>query len=177
MTGRSISLGRLAPAVVLMLVLGGCGGSAASQAPGGATQPPAPGVGGPTTAPAGPGIADACTLLTTAEVSAAGGSTFTVATPSSDANYLNCAYTSADASSKLSTFVARSAATSGYWATVKVNKGSAVSGVGDEAFWSTDSFMPGLYFLKGGVLAYISGSSDGPDDLIIGLGKLMAGRM
>lgn len=57
------------------------------------------------------------------------------------------------------------------------NAGEAVSGVGDEAFWSTDSFQPGLYFLKGGLVAYIPGSQTGPEDSIIQLGKLLASRM
>jgi hypothetical protein len=191
-TRRSIPLGRWASAaVVLLLVLGGCSSSSASQAPGGAnpTPPPTTGAGAPSDAgvpsagaptdagTAGSGSGNTCSLLTIAEVSAATGLHFDVANPSTDDNYYNCDYLSNDGSARATVFVARSAATSGYWATVKVNKGQPVSGVGDEAFWSTDSFLPGLYFLKGGVLAYISGSADGPQDSIIALGKLLAGRM
>lgn len=178
------SVGRETLAVVLLLILVGCGGgSPASQAPGGATptQPQATAAGVPTVAPtnaatAGSGNVDACKLLTVAEVAAAYGQTLDQAVPSADDLYAYCIYQGSGG--KVSVFVSKSVeAASSAFATVKVNKGEAVSGVGDEAFWSTDSFAPGLYFLKGGVLAYISGSSYGPEDPIIQLGKLFASRM
>lgn len=184
------SLARETLAVVLLLVLVGCGGgSPASQAPGAATptQPQAtaagvPTAGVPTAAPtnaatAGTGSVDACALLTPEEVSAAHGSVLDVAVPSADDLYAYCTY-QAGGGDKVDVFISKSVeAASSAFATVKVNKGEAVSGVGDEAFWSTDSFAPGLYFMKGSVLAYISGSSYGPEDPIIQLGKLLASRI
>jgi hypothetical protein len=179
------SLGRETLAVVLLLVLVGCGGSA-SQAPAAATpapaQPQATAAGVPTGTPtnaatAGSGSVDACAFLTPKEVSAAFGSPLDVGVPSSDELYAYCTYQSAGGG-KVDVYVSKSAeAASSAFATVTVNKGEAVSGVGDEAFWSTDSSMAGLFFLKGGVLAHISGSSDGPEDPIIQLGKLLASRM
>lgn len=179
------SLARETLAVVLLLILVGCGGgSPASQAPGAATptQPQATAAGVPTAAPtnaatAGTGSVDACALLTPEEVSAAHGSPLDVAVPSADDLYAYCTY-QAGGGDKVNVFISKSVeAASSAFATVKVNKGEAVSGVGDEAFWSTDSFAPGLYFMKGSVLAYISGSSYGPEDPIIQLGKLLASRM
>ena len=58
-----------------------------------------------------------------------------------------------------------------------INDGEAVSGVGDAAYWSTDSFAPGLYFLKNGRLGFISGSQTGPEAPIVALGVLLANRM
>jgi hypothetical protein len=60
--------------------------------------------------------------------------------------------------------------------TMKINDGEPVTGVGDEAWWSTDQFQPGLYFMKSGTLAFISGSQYGPQAPIIELGKLFATR-
>ena len=117
---------------------------------------------------------EACSLLTVAEVAAASGLALTTAKPDSDDLYSYCKYTG---EGTVNTFVTKSAAAASYFGTVKINKGVAVPGVGDEAFWSEDSFQPGLYFLKGGVLAYISGSVFGPEDPIVALGKLMASRM
>jgi hypothetical protein len=178
------SLPRETLAVVLLLILVGCGGtSPASQAPAAAPpiQPQATAAGAPTVAPtnvatAGSGNVDACKLLTVAEVAAAYGQTVDQAVPSADDLYAYCTYQGAGG--KVNVYVSKSVqAASSAFGTVKVNAGQAVSGVGDEAFWSTDSTMAGLYFLKGGVLAHISGSSSGPEDPIIQLGKLLASRM
>lgn len=173
---------------ILLLSLVACGGGAgATQAPQGggsakpqttagpaatpnaaATTPPTPTTGGGQTV-------DACKLATAAEVSAAYGFTVASTTPSSDDNYANCEYTSADGQ-KARTFITISAAGAQYMRTVKINEGEPVSGVGDDAWWST-GFAPGIYFMKGGVLLYASGPSDGPDPLVVSLAKMMAGRM
>jgi len=177
-------------ASAMVLVLAGCGGStpAATGQPTGTsgvptavvTQPAAvvatsPVTNGPT---AGSSNVEACSLLTVAEVAATSDYALDLATPDSDDLYSYCKYTAPRGGGEVSTFVTKSAATaSSYFATIKINTGQAVTGVGDDAFWSTDSFQPGLYFLKGGLLAYISGAQSGPEDSIINLGKLMASRM
>jgi hypothetical protein len=96
--------------------------------------------------------------------------------PSSDDLYAYCTYT-APGSPEVRIFITKSGDSASYFNTAKANAGQAVSGVGDEAYWSTDSFLPGLYFLKGGKMAYLSGPSSGPQDSIVQLGKLLASRM
>jgi len=172
-----------------LLSLVACGGGAgATQAPqgGGSAKPqttagPAatPIAAATTTTPATGGgqTVDACKLATAAEVSAAYGFKVASATPSGDDNDRRCDYASADGRSEATTFISISAVGAQYMDTVKINKGEPVSGVGDDAWWSTDSFMPGIYFMKGGVLVYASGSVFGPDELVVSLAKTMAGRM
>jgi hypothetical protein len=170
---------------VLLLILAACGGGAGPTAtPGGPTVPP----GQPTPVltlppvvlPTGqPGLVDACTLLTLDEVSTAyeatGGDPLEGAVPSSIESYAYCDY---GADREVRTWVNADPTTStNIFNTMKINDGEAVSGVGDEAYWSTDSFQPGLYFMKGGRLAYISGSQYGPEPEFIALGQLMASRM
>jgi hypothetical protein len=112
-----------------------------------------------------------------AEVAAASGFELTTATPSSADDYVYCKY-SGTGSDDVTTWVLNNpTSAASVFGTMKLNAGQAVAGVGDEAWWSTDSFQPGLYFLKGGLGAFVSGSQDGPDDKIIGLGKLLASRM
>src|SRR4051812_6264883 len=119
---------------------------------------------------------DACSLLTTAEVSAAHGDNLDVATPSSDPLYSYCKYTGSGGEVRI--FVAKDVDTSSsVFGTMKINAGEPVVGVGDEGFWSTDSFQPGLYFLKGGILGFISGDEPDPDPSVIALGKVLASRM
>jgi hypothetical protein len=178
---RGITTRRLrgAPAVVLMLILVGCSsGSGTPAAP--TTQPGATPAGVPTLAPTSAATAatadvDACKFLTPAEVSAAYGQTVKAGEPSADDLYAYCTYKSNN--DKVTLFVTRSSDAAAYFQTVKINKGQAVSGVGDEAYWGTDSFLPGLYFLKGGTMAYLSGPQTGPEDPIVQLGKLLASRM
>jgi hypothetical protein len=184
--GTRSSLKRGTSAVVLMLTLVACGGAA--QAPASATpsQPPASAAGVPTVAPSAAAsaaatgravLADACGYLIPDEVAAAVGMGNPLPVPSADDLYTYCTY-SAPGAPELKIFVTKSAETaSTAFNTAKANDGEAVSGVGDEAYWSTDSFLPGLYFLKDGVLAYISGPASGPDDRIIELGKLLAERI
>ncbi|MDQ6794951.1 MAG: hypothetical protein M3067_09080, partial [Chloroflexota bacterium] len=124
---------------------------------------------------------DACKLLTPAEVSAAYGYAVQAGLPSADDLYAYCNYPSADGREKAMIFVTRSSAAAAYFQTVKVNEGHAVSGVGDEAYWGTGNFLPGLYFLKGGTMAYVSSvssKSEGPSEAsLTQLGKLLASRM
>ena len=179
-----------AAAAALALVLLGCGGGAGAPATVTSTQGGATPAGVPTSAAtnaatsaasAATADVDACKLLTPAEVSAAYGYAVQAGVPSADDLYAYCNYPSADGREKAMVFVTRSSAAAGYFQTVKVNEGHAVSGVGDEAFWSTGSFLPGLYFLKGGTMAYISSvssSSEGPSEAsLTPLGKLLASRM
>lgn len=178
---------RGATAVLLMLFVVGCGGGSGAPATVTPTQAGATPAGVPTLAAtsAAPSAAlaevDACKLLTPAEVSAAYGYTVQAGVPTADDLYAYCTYTAADGREKAMVFVSRSSAAANDFQTVKSNEGHAVSGVGDEAYWGTTSFLPGLYFLKGGVEAYISSSSSssGPvsEDSIIPLGKLLASRM
>lgn len=176
---------------ILLLSLVACGGGAgATQAPqGGGSAKPQTTVGPaatpnaaatttPTPTTGGGQTVDACKLATAAEVSAAYGFTVVSATPSSDDNYASCEYTSADGSDgqKARTFISISAMGAQYMGTVKINEGEPVSGVGDDAWWST-GFAPGIYFMKGGVLVYASGSSSGPEPLVVSLAKMMAGRI
>lgn len=179
------SLHRGTPAVVFMLILVGCGGGTAAPAAATPTQPQATAAGAPTIAPSNPATAgsatvDACDFLTTDEVATIVGISRPIPAPSSDANYAYCTYSTPGAP-ELKIFVTKSAENAAnQFNTAKLNGGEAVSGVGDEAFWSTGSFLPGLYFVKGGVMAYISGmsgSSSGPEAPIIQLGKLLASRM
>ncbi len=176
---------RGAAAVALMLIVVGCGGG--SGAPAAATtQPGATSAGAPTpAATAAPSAAlaavDACKLLSASEVSAAYGFTVQAGVPTADDLYAYCTYPSDSGRDKGMVFITRSSAAAQYFQTVKINKGHPVTGVGDEAYWGTDSFLPGLYFLKGGVMAYISSSTSnsGPvsEDALIPLGKLLASRM
>jgi hypothetical protein len=169
---------------VFLLILGGCGGGTpATNGIPAATPTQAQATTGvpavvPTNAPTtGSSSVDACSLLTVAEVAAAAGEPLDLATPGSDSLYSYCTYTGSG-SDDVRTWVIRDAATSSsVLATMKINNGEPVSGVGDEAWWSTDSFQPGLYILKGGLLAYVSGSVFGPEDSIIQLGKLLVSRM
>ena len=184
-----------AAALVLVLILAACGGgAAATQRPAAATSNPAsPTVAGtptsapvvdptdapanvPTTAPPpAAGSLEACSLLTVDEVGTATGGTFDTALPTSDEMYTYCAYSGL---SSLKTSVTKSPDTASMvFNTMKINAGEAVSGVGDEAFYSTDGFRPGLYFLKSGQMAFIGGGQGGPSDEIVALGVLMASRM
>lgn len=177
---------------VLLLTLVACGGGAAAPttAPRASTvaptQPPAASAAAsvnativvPTTL-ANPGSAtiEACALLTPAEVGAASELTLDTATKGFDQIYSYCTY-SGENDDEVKTYVTQNAAAiTTAFGTVKINKGEAVTGVGDDAFWSNDGFAPGLYFTKGGALAYIEGSTTGPDSPIVELGKLMATRM
>jgi hypothetical protein len=177
-------------AVALLLILAACGGgapAATSPAVATPTQAQPTGAGVPTDAPSaamtdaptnaptsGSTGAAACSLLTAEEVSAAYGETLE-AVPSEDELYSYCTYGD---DREVRTFVTKNAATATtMFDTMKVNDGEAVPGVGDEAWWSTDSFQPGLYVMKGGLLAHISGSQTGPEDSIIQLGTLMVSRM
>lgn len=169
---------------ILLLSLVACGGgTAATQAPqgGGSANPqttagpaatPNPAATTLTPATGGSQTADACKLATVAEVSAAYGFTVASTTPSSDTVYAYCDYASADGQ-KATIFISITAAGPQYMDTVKVNEGVPVSGVGDDAFWSTGS-MPGIYFTKGGVLVH---ASAGPEDAVVKLAKAIAGRM
>lgn len=184
--GTTSSLKRGTSAVGLMLILAACGG--ATQAPAGATPNPtqatatgpaslAPSAAPSAAATGGAVLADACGYLIPDEVAAAVGISNPLPAPSADEFYTYCTY-SAPGAPELKIFVTKSTETaSTVFNTMKVNDGEAVTGVGDEAYWSTDSFQPGLYFLKNGVLAYISGSASGPDDRIVELGKLLAERI
>ena len=188
--GTTSSLQRGTSAVVLMLILAACGG--VTQAPAGATPNPtqATATGPASLAPSaassaapsaaatgGAVLADACGYLIPDEVAAAVGISNPLPAPSADEFYTYCTY-SAPGAPELKIFVTKAAeAASVAFNTAKVNDGEAVTGVGDEAYWSTDSFRPGLYFLQNGVLAYISGSASGPDDRIVELGKLLAERI
>jgi hypothetical protein len=184
--GRLAARGALA--VVLMLVVVGCGGgSPASQAPAAATATPpqpqataaeAPTVAPISSAPAGSGDVGTCALLTLAEVSAAFGSTLDIAEPTSADPWAICVYFQSNGEDDVSVMVSTSAdAAASYFATMKGLANEAVTGVGDQAFWSTDPYAPGLYFMKGSVMASISGSPDGPQDPIIQLGRLLVSRM
>ena len=177
---------RGAAAAALTLVLLGCGGGTGAPATvtptqGGATPAGVPTSAATSAATAATADVDSCKLLTPAEVSAAYGYAVGAGVPSADELYAYCNYPSADGREKAMIFVTRSSAAAGYFQTVKVNDGHAVSGVGDEAFWSTSSFLPGLYFMKGGTMAYISSSRSGSgplsEDALIPLGKLLASRM
>jgi uncharacterized protein DUF3558 len=168
-------------AVALVLLLVGCSGGTA--APPAATPTPAAttAAGAPTTAPssaatAGSTTVDACDFFTPDEVGVAYGVSRPFPKPSSDDLYAYCTYT-APGAPDIRIFVTKSGNAASYFNTAKANSGQAVSGVGDEAYWSTDSFLPGLYFLKGGVMAYLSGPATGPQDSIVQLGKLLASRM
>src|SRR6187401_3245971 len=102
------------------------------------------------TATTGSGTVDACSLLTTTEVAAATGEALDTATPSSDSLYAYCNYTGSG-SQDVRTFVLTDTGTAAsVFGTMKVNDGEGVTGVGDEAWWSTDSFQPGLYIMKNG---------------------------
>ncbi len=108
-----------------------------------------------------------CSLLTIDEVSTAYGETLVGALAESDIYYVYCTYGD---DRQVRTFLTTEASVAqSVFATMKINDGEAVSGVGDEAWWSTDSFQPGLYFMKGGALAFISGSQYGPEAPIIAL--------
>jgi len=164
-----------------MLILIGCSGG--SGAPAAATPTPAAATpaGVPTSAPtsvatAGSASVDACEFLTPDEVGTAYGVSRPFPKPSSDDLYAYCTYTTPGAPD-VRIFVTKSGDSASYFNTAKANAGQAVTGVGDEAYWSTDSFLPGLYFLKGGKMAYLSGPSSGPQDSIVQLGKLLASRM
>jgi hypothetical protein len=185
-TRRSLERGTLA--VVLLLIVVGCGGgSPASQAPAAATttppQPQATAAEVPTvapinSAPAGSGDVGTCALLTLAEVSAAFGSPLDIAGPTSTDQWAICVYYQSNGEDDVNVMVSTSAeAAASYFTTMKGLANEAVAGVGDQALWSTDPYAPGLYFLKGSVMAFISGSSSGPEDPIIQLGKLLASRM
>lgn len=180
---RSTTLG-----AVLLLFLAACGGAAApTDTPGGPTNPPGQPTPAPTStqapAPTGAPVAiDMCSLLTVEEVSSAyaatedhTGETLEGAEPTSAESYSYCVYGS---DREVTTWInSDPAAAASIFNTMKINDGEAVSGVGDEAYWSTDSFQPGLYFMKGGRGAFISGSEYGPEDPIIQLGVLLASRM
>jgi hypothetical protein len=178
------SLTRGTPAVVLMLILVGCGGG--TQAPAGASpsQPQASAAGVPTSAPSvaattgpGPVVLAACDYFNSDDVATTVGMSHPIPMPSEDELYSYCTY-SAPGAPELKIFVTKTTETATTaFNTAKANKGEAVSGVGDEAYWSTDSFLPGLYLMKSGLLGYISGSSSGPEDRIIELGKLFAERI
>ena len=181
-------LSRLNAAIVMIalpLILAACGGGgvAATPTPGhsaaptvAATATVVPTAAGTPGATSPSSSVNACALLTVAEVAAAvPDAEITTATPTGDINYAYCKYSGY---SNVMTFVTVDAtAAASYWGTIKVNAGQPVAGVGDEGWWSTDSFQPGLYFMKGGVLAFISGSQFGPEQNIIDLGKLLASRM
>ena len=176
------NLAFLAP-VLLILVACSSGAPATTTKPAGPTptqgQATATGAATAATTPApttGGTAVDVCSLLTVTEVAAAAEMTLDTATPSSDELYSYCEYTGGN--DRVRTFVTKSASTaSTIFGTMKINEGEPVTGVGDEAFWSTDSFQPGLYFMKGGQLAYISGPQSGVDSAIVVLGTLMASRM
>jgi hypothetical protein len=182
-------LRNLTLAVLPLLILVACGGGApATTGPAAATPTQAHATAasstssGPTAAatiastPA-TGNVDACSLLTVAEVAAASGETLDTATPSTVETYSYCKYTGKGSEDVRTWVLTDPTAVTSVFGTMKINAGSAVAGVGDEAWWSTDSFQPGLYIMKGGRLAYISGSVFGPDDSIIQLGKLLVSRM
>lgn len=175
------SLHRGTPAVVLMLILVGCGGGGTS-APAAATptQPQATAAGAPTSAAtqaSGPVVLQACDYMTPDEVATTAGMSQPNRRPSEDELYSYCSYVGPGAP-ELKIFVSKTTETATTaFNTAKANKGEAVSGVGDEAYWSTDSFLPGLYLMKSGLLGYISGSSSGPEDRIVKLGKLFAERI
>jgi hypothetical protein len=180
------SIHRSAAAVVVALIVVGCGGGSGAPATVTPTQPGATPAGVPTAAStsapsAATAAVDACKLLTPAEVSAAYGYTVQAGVATADDLYAYCTYPAADGRDKAMIFVTRSSTAAAYFQTVKVNTGHAVSGVGDEAYWGTGSFLPGLYFLKGGVMAYVSSdssSSQGPSEAsLTELGKLLASRM
>jgi hypothetical protein len=168
-------------AIALPLILLACGGGAAPThtAAGVPTQPPTA-TGAPTGTPAtGPTNApvgvDVCSLLSVGEASTAFGETLTGAVASTVETYSYCDY---GADREIRTWINSDATTSSmYFATMKINDGEAVTGVGDEAWWSTDGFQPGLYFMKGGRLAYISGPQTGPEPAYITMGQLLASRM
>jgi hypothetical protein len=150
------------------------------------TQPQATSTGVPTVAPTvaatvgattGSSGADMCSLLTVAEVAAASGETLDTATPNSDSLYSYCTYSGNGSENVRTWLLTDPAAVTSVFGTMKINAGSPVAGVGDEAWWSTDDFQPGLYILTGGKLAYISGSVDGPQDPIIALGKVLVTRL
>lgn len=162
-----------------VLILAGC--SAGTPAPttgptGAPTVAPTAGVtNAPTTVTSN---LEACSLLTPAEVSAASPDyPLDTATPDSDSLYSYCKYTGSSGGQVRTWVLTDAASVASVFGTMKVNAGEAVSGVGDEAWWSNDSFQPGLYFLKGGVLGFISGAQTGPEDSIVALGVLMASRM
>lgn len=171
-------------APLLLITVAACGGggaatptpgqsAAASASPAPSTAPSAAATPAPTGATSN---VDACTLLSVAEVAAAvPDAEVTTATPSSDIYYAYCAY---EGYSKVTTYVSTNASVAAsVFATMKINSGEAVTGVGDDAWWSTDSFLPGLYFMKGSVLAFISGAQTGPEQNIIDLGTLLASRI
>ena len=182
---RNATLQTSAAAILLLIVAACGGGAAATQRPAGATTPAQPTAAGvptsaplPTTAAATTGAvsgADACSLLTVDEVSAAYGDTLDTAKPTSDDQYSYCDY---GADREVRIYVAKApGASQQVFDTMTINDGEAVSGVGDAAYWSTDSFAPGLYFLKNGGLAIHFGLSDGPEAPIVALGVLLANRM
>jgi hypothetical protein len=152
------------------------GPAAATGATAAAPAATTPAIIAPTTAANPANAIEACTLLTPAEVAAASGQTLDTATKDSDPIYSYCMYTGSGG--KMRTFVTQDAAAiPTVYGTMKINKGEAVSGVGEDAFWSEDGFQPGIYFMKNGALAYISGAQTGPEPKIVELAKLMASRM
>jgi hypothetical protein len=176
---------RSAPlAVVVLLMLAACGGAATPTAtPAGATNPPGQPTPAPTstpvvTPPAGTAV-DTCSLLTVAEVSAAyeqtGHEPLEGAVSSSADAYTYCEY---GADGEVRIWVNNDAGqSSSIFNTAKINDGEPVSGVGDDAWWSMDSFQPGLYFMKSGRAGYITGFQYEVQDPIVQLGALMASRM
>ena len=179
--------GRSAAAVPLLLILVACGGGpAATAGPVGSTPTQPQGTAAsvptsvPTSAPMDPtqgpsSVSDVCSLLSAAEVSAAYGETLDTAVPSEDPLYAYCTY---GGDGEVRTYVTKGADTATtMFNTMKVNAGEGVAGIGDEAWWSTDGFAPGLYIMKSGVLAYISGPQTGPEDAFVELGELLASRL
>jgi hypothetical protein len=125
-------------------------------------------------------IADACALLSLQEVTLAHGKPLTWALPAADASYVYCAYGTGRKTKEgeLRTFVTANPATARFvFDSVKAGAGEAVPGVGDNAFWSSDPARPGLYLMKRGSLAYISGAAGKPHAETVELGKLLASRL
>ena len=172
---------RSAALVVVLLTFVACAGNPAPTATsGGPTATPgqsaAVATSTPAPAPSGAPVAlDACTLLTVEEVSAAWGDTLEGALSTTAAPYSYCAY---GPNAEVRTWVLTDAtAATSVFGTMKINDGEPITGVGDEDYWSTDSFQPGLYFMKRGIGGFISGSQSGPEDAIVQLGALMASRI
>jgi hypothetical protein len=172
---RQLRIGAMV-APLFLIILAACGGGGgATPTPGQSVSPTASTTATP--APTGAtSTVDACTLLTVAEVAAAvPDAEIATATSSSDIYYAYCTY-SGYSEVKMWVTIDATVADS-IFSTIKINAGVAVTGVGDDAFWSTDSFQPGLYFMKGSVVGYISGAQTGPEQNIIDLGVLLASRI
>ncbi|MGZ6213355.1 MAG: hypothetical protein ACXWPO_02175 [Candidatus Limnocylindrales bacterium] len=160
---------------ILVATVGACGAASTSGTPtgganGGSTATPAAAASAATTASpqagggGGSGVADACSLVTPAQVSAATNRTVTAANPvGGGAGQAFCAYVDANGANVVATGIATGPGEAAAFEGFKAVPGYvAVSGLGDAALW-----LPGanqLYVKKGDALYLVQPDEGIGDD-------------